>query len=325
MNFRFLKIAALISSSIFVIAGCGDNSSFETPATNGETPANNNPISQNNFTIRADPVDPAFFDPATGKYATVTSTISVQIGDNNNQLITGSRVIYFRTEWGLIDPSCATDETGTCSVTWRSGSPDTAPTDLKNNIVAYSNGGQESFLDTNGNGIFDDGDIFNNAIFQDVQEPFINIDESFSTTAPTFTAGDTIIDTINGRDLTGANATHDDGDGLFNGPNCAHSTLCSTTITSVTVWESFSQTLNGGVFYSVGGTVSGLAGGTLVIQNNLANDITFNADGSYSYTITGGDSYSISVKTQPGVQNCTIANSSGTPTADITNVDITCI
>jgi len=138
MNIRFLKTATLIASSAILIAGCGGNESFETPSTGGETPPNDSIVSQNNFTIRADPVNPEFLNPTEGTFATVTSEISVQIGDNNNQLITGSRVINFRTEWGLIDPSCTTDETGTCSVTWRSGSPDTAPADLENNIVAYS-------------------------------------------------------------------------------------------------------------------------------------------------------------------------------------------
>jgi len=73
------------------------------------------------------------------------------------------------------------------------------------------------------------------------------------------------------------------------------------------------------VFYSVEGTVTGVAG-TIVIQNNLGDDITFDADGSYSYIIIGGFSYSITVTGQA----CTINNSFGTPTADVTDVNITC-
>jgi hypothetical protein len=320
MNKHLLKSFSLIASSAFLVTGCGgDNSSF-AKNTSG-TSTNNNLISQNNFTILGDPVDPAFFDPATSTFSTVTSTISVQIGDNDNQLITGSRVINFRTEWGLIEPNCTTAN-GICSVTWRSGSPDTRPADLQNNIIAYSNDGQESFSDLNGNGIFDDGDIFGSSIYLDMQEPFVNVDESFAGGSPSFTTGDIIIDTINGLDLTGANTKHDDGDGLFNGPDCAHSSLCSTTRSTVTVWESFSQTLNGGIFYSVGGTISGITG-TLIIQNNLSDDITTSTDGTYSYTILGGASYSITVTAPPG-QTCTVSNSTATPTADVTDVDISC-
>ncbi len=324
MNNRFIKTIALLASSAIFISGCNDSSSFETPDTTSTALAiNNNLISQNNFTILADPVNPGFFDPASGDYKSVTATISVQIGDNNNQLITGSRVINFRTEWGLIDPSCTTKDGG-CSVTWRSGSPDTAPDDFENSIIAYSNDGQESFADINGNGIFDDGDTFASSIYEDLQEPFINVDESFAGNTPTFTTGDIIIDTINGLDLTGANTTHDDGDGLFNGPNCAHSSLCSTTRSSITVWESFSQTLNGGIFYTVGGNITGLTD-TVVIKNNLTGDLIFTADGAYSYTILGGDSYSITATSL--TQNCTFtnANESDTPTADVTDVDINCI
>ena len=332
MNFRFLKIAMLLLSSIFVIAGCSDNNAFETPdAGNGTTPPNNNPISQNNFTLLFETPSPAYYNLDTGEVTEVTSQVSVQIGDNNNRVITGGRVIQFRTEWGLIDPSCTTDDSGRCSVRWISGSPDTMPANFLNTIVAYSDGGQESFADLNGNGIFDDGDTFGSGVYDDLEEPYINVDESgFTNTnngfVSTFTTGDLVIDTINGRDLTGTDTTHNPGDGLFNGPSCAHSTLCSTTRSTITVWEDGSLLLNGGTIYSVGGTISGLTGvDTLVIQNNLADDLTFTADGTYTYTIIGGSSYNITVELlQPTALTCTVANNSGTPTADITNVDITC-
>jgi len=324
MNNRFLIITTLLASSTLFMAGCSeDNSSYETP-NQSDTPTNDNPISQNNFTILFSDPTPNYYDPSTGDLSSVTSDVTVQIGDNNNQLITGSRVIYFRTEWGLIDPSCTTED-GECSVTWRSGSPDTMPADFKNTIVAYSNGGQESYADVNGNGIFDDDDTFNTPSYADIEEPFINIDESYDASGPTFTAGDIIIDTINGLDPTGTNTKHDSGDGYFNGPNCAHSTLCSPTLSFVTVWEGGTQLLNGGIIYSVGGTVSGLGSGTLVIQNNGTDDLTINADGTYIYySIPGGLSYNITVKTQPVVGTCTVDNAFATPTANVTDIDITC-
>ena len=231
MNNRFLT-TSLVAGSLLFVAGCSNDSPFEPVGSN----ANTGTVSQNNFTILFSPGRPEFFDPDEG-FTAVTSEVSVQIGDNNNQLITGNHTIFFRTEWGLIDPSCVT-ENGGCSVTWRSGSPDTAPIDLYNTVVAYTSG-EESFGDVNGNGIFDDGDEFNTGLYADVQEPFVNVDESFSVAdfSDTFTAGDIIIDTINGIDLTGADGVHNDGDSLFNGANCAHSTLCSTVRSTVTVWE----------------------------------------------------------------------------------------
>ncbi len=242
-----LYILLLVASSTLLLASCSeDNTSYETPNTS-TTPLNDNLISQNNFTILFNPVNPEYYDSEENTFTAVTSEVSVQIGDNNNQLITGNRVIYFRTEWGLIDPSCITKDGG-CSVTWRSGSPDTAPGDLINTIVAYSHGGQESYGDLNGNGIFDDGDTFGDDLYADLEEPYINVDETgFTNTnggwVSTYTTGDIIIDTINGVDLTGVDAIHNDADGLFNGPNCAHTTLCSTTRSTVTVWEDGSQSL----------------------------------------------------------------------------------
>jgi len=325
MKYRLLTIAPLLASSTLFIAGCSDNnSSYETPNLS-TTPSNDNLISQNNFTLLFSDPTPQYYDPTTGDYTAVTTEVSVQIGDNNNQLITGNRVIRFRTEWGLIDPSCTT-EGGGCSVTWRSGSPDTMPANFLNTVIAYSVGGQESYADLNGNGLFDDGDTFNTDTYADVEEPFINVDESDNGVSSTFTAGDIIIDTINGVDLTGVNNQHDAGDGFFNGPNCAHTTLCSTTMATVTVWEDGTLWLNGGAIFSVGGTVSGLVGGsTLVIQNNGTNNLIISADGAYSYSILAGTSYNITVLTQPAGQTCSVSHETDTPTADVTDVNITCI
>ena len=327
MNNRFINIFSIIASCTLFAVGCSENnSSFETPNTS-DTPTNDGLISQNNFTILFSEPTPTFYDPASKSYSAVTSDISVQIGDNNNQLITGSRTIFFRTEWGLIDPSCVT-ENGGCSVTWRSGSPDTMPADFFNAIVAYSTTGQESFGDVNGNGRFDDGDIFNTDIYSDVEEPFINVDGSFTyinnVYQDTYTDGDIIIDTINGVDLTGANAKHDDGDTLFNGPNCSHTLLCSTTRTIITVWESGELWLNGGTVVSVGGNVTGLTG-DVELQNNLGDTLIISVDGTFAYTMLGGSSYSITANSTVG-QTCTVTNGAGTSeAADITDITVDCV
>ena len=327
-----LNVLLFVASTLLLASCSEDNKSFETPNTSG-TPLNDNLISQNNFTLRFDPVDPKFYDPVTGIYTSVTSEVSVQIGDNKNQLITGSRVINFRTEWGLIDPSCTTDESGTCSVTWRSSSPSTAPKDLFNTITAFSHGGQESYADINGNGRFDDGDTFGDDLYADVDEPFVNIDGSGFTNSnggyvSTFTTGDIIIDTINGVDLTGADTIHNAGDGLFNGPDCAHSTLCSPTRSTVTVWADASQLLNGGAIYTISGTVSGLGtGDEITVNNNGAESIIFTeVNGDFSYEIIGGFSYNITATITTGsvITTCPITNGSATPTADVTDVTIAC-
>lgn len=82
--------------------------------------------------------------------------------------------------------------------------------------------------------------------------------------------------------------------------------------------------------YTISGTVSGLSGSGLVLQNNGGDDKGISASGSFSFStpVTDGGSYSVSVLTQPtGLnQTCTVTNGSGTITgADITNVSIVCV
>jgi len=82
--------------------------------------------------------------------------------------------------------------------------------------------------------------------------------------------------------------------------------------------------------YTVGGTVSGLNGATgLVLQDNLGDDRSVSADGTFAFAtpVASGDAYSVSVKTQPTSpwETCTVTNETGTITnANITNVSVSC-
>lgn len=82
------------------------------------------------------------------------------------------------------------------------------------------------------------------------------------------------------------------------------------------------------VSYTLGGTVTGLAGSGLVLQNNGGGDLAI-AAGSTAFTFPGtiasGSAYLVTVKTQPSSpsQTCTVANGSGTATANVL-VAITC-
>jgi len=79
--------------------------------------------------------------------------------------------------------------------------------------------------------------------------------------------------------------------------------------------------------YTIGGTVSGLSG-TLVLQNNGGNDLTITADGTFTFSTAFADAstYSVTVKTQPSVQTCTITNGSGTISGkNVTDVSVNCV
>jgi alpha-tubulin suppressor-like RCC1 family protein len=81
------------------------------------------------------------------------------------------------------------------------------------------------------------------------------------------------------------------------------------------------------VTYTIGGTVSGLApGASVVLQNNAAANLTVTANGGFTFQapVNSGSAYAVTVLTQPAGQNCSVANGSGTATANVTGIAVTC-
>jgi 6-phosphogluconolactonase (cycloisomerase 2 family) len=79
--------------------------------------------------------------------------------------------------------------------------------------------------------------------------------------------------------------------------------------------------------FSIGGTISGLIGTGLVLRNNGGNDLTVNANGSFTFSapVASGNNYLVTVLTQPAPQQCTVANAGGTVlAANVTSVTVTC-
>lgn len=81
--------------------------------------------------------------------------------------------------------------------------------------------------------------------------------------------------------------------------------------------------------YTIGGTVTGLAGGSLEIDNAATGPMTITANGAFQFprTFLAGHVYLIQVSNQPQNprQTCTVANGEGTITnANIDNVQISC-
>jgi 6-phosphogluconolactonase (cycloisomerase 2 family) len=81
--------------------------------------------------------------------------------------------------------------------------------------------------------------------------------------------------------------------------------------------------------FTVGGSVSGLSGGGLVLQDNGGDDLPITAAGNFTFsqTIGSGVAYAVSVKTQPTnpTQTCVVVNGSGTMgSANAANVAVNC-
>lgn len=99
-------------------------------------------------------------------------------------------------------------------------------------------------------------------------------------------------------------------------------TVGNANVTNVTVTCTTNE-------YTVGGTVTGLSGTGLVLQNNLGDDRAIAADGSFTFatSVASGAAYSVTVKTQPSApyQTCIVTNATGTiAAANVTNVAVAC-
>jgi len=103
----------------------------------------------------------------------------------------------------------------------------------------------------------------------------------------------------------------------------------SANVTSITI----ACTTNA-VTATIGGTISGLAtGASVILQNNGGDSLTIIGTGSsmpftFKTPVTGPtDAYAVTVNTAPTSPNqiCTVTNGSGTATANVNNVTVTCV
>jgi hypothetical protein len=104
---------------------------------------------------------------------------------------------------------------------------------------------------------------------------------------------------------------------------------CTVTSGSGTVSANVSnvQVTCSNVYYTIGGTVSGLTGTGLVLQVNGGNNLTVSASGTFTFStaVAGGAAYSVTVLTQPTGQSCTVTSGSGTARANVSNVQVACV
>ena len=79
---------------------------------------------------------------------------------------------------------------------------------------------------------------------------------------------------------------------------------------------------------TVGGTVSGLTGTGLVLQNNGGDNLSVAANGTFNFAtaVASGAAYAATVLTQPAGQTCTVSNATGTaPQAVGNQVNVVCV
>jgi len=81
--------------------------------------------------------------------------------------------------------------------------------------------------------------------------------------------------------------------------------------------------------FTIGGTVSGLLGAGLMLQNNGGNDLAIGGNGAFTFTtsILSGATYAVTEFTQPSgpVQSCNVTSGSGTVGAgNVTSIGVNC-
>ena len=101
----------------------------------------------------------------------------------------------------------------------------------------------------------------------------------------------------------------------------ANGTLTTANVVNITITCATST-------FTVGGTLTGLLGSGLTLQNNLGSNLNLSAGTTqYSFTVPSGAAYSVTVLSQPvgPTQLCTVVNANGTVTANVTNAHLTCV
>ena len=79
--------------------------------------------------------------------------------------------------------------------------------------------------------------------------------------------------------------------------------------------------------YTLGGNLSGLSSGSLVLQNNGGSNLSLSVNGPFAFNarFASGVAYSVTILTQPAGQTCSVSNGSGTiGSADITSLTVQC-
>lgn len=156
----------------------------------------------------------------------VVVPVTARLSDRFNNPVPDGTAITLQTEGGSIISQCQTiNGNGTCSVNWTSSNPrppaspvTVPPGDVRPGRASlYATAiGEESFTDTNGNGSFDNGEVF-----ADLPERFL--DENENDVRDGF---EPIYDFNN-------NSTYDPVDGDFNGVLCLDNTgRCSANTTT---------------------------------------------------------------------------------------------
>lgn len=189
-----------------------------------------------------------------GDQATITAYIADRFGNYN--VLTGTSVSFY-TEAGAIDRNGVTDETGKTSSILRTQDPMPAIVPISADVTALINAlnltygltiptdgsvnprngvltvlatvqGEETFIDANGNGLYDTGEAFT-----DLGEPFIDQNDN-----GIWETGEFYVD-------SSGNGVYDAPNGVWDGPSCSGSGCQSNKM----IWKTIHLAFTGNPIY----------------------------------------------------------------------------
>ena len=255
------------AGSVIVVAS--HDGSGVTGASEGISISTGIPIADR-FSLSVSDFAPADAFDKDGIEVELSVIASDQFG---NPLPDGTSVSFVSPEAGQVPSSCQISS-GACSVDWRSA--DLRPVDGKVSVIAFMNGA-EAFDDTNGNNIFDTGDVGG---FSDLSELCVDTDASGTCDPLT---GDFFVD-------ANLNGVRDAADGNWNGPclsaldedpilaNLNATAICNTP-ESVTVSRVAILTMSTNTAQIISYGTFPRDGNTIILNDDTGTDLTADTSG----------------------------------------------
>ncbi len=208
--------------------------------------------------------------------------VTARLSDRFNNPVPDGTAITFTTEGGSIQSKCTTvttnTESGVCTVNWTSSNPRPVGTRPGRSSILATAIGEESFVDANGNGTFDNGEDFT-----DLGERYRDDNENGA-----YDPGEVIYDFNN-------NSTRDPADGIFNGVLCLDTTgRCDASLRTTGIAAHnviiMSDNTPAGVIPANGSTLSSLAQGSSQSYSFIFADLNGNplpAETTIAGSVTG--------------------------------------
>lgn len=162
----------------------------------------------------------------------------IRLADAFNNPIPENTAVFFTASGGLIEDQCLTDENSTCTVSWFNQAP--KPASGKVTILATALG-NESFTDTNGNGVYDGEDT----LTEDLGEAFLDSNQNGSYDLD-LTDG-YFVDIFGPNNSLGGDGVWTPGNNQYDGALCVSTQDNPCTKNSVTVRDEVRIVLSTGI------------------------------------------------------------------------------